>query len=181
MDKLLKNSLYIFGALILMSFIFAFIVSIFDTKINNIILLIISILTYTVMPIELLIVYIRYNNTNSTPLNYNNFTTAQKRSPQYYSNHQTLGQNSMNRSINHDYPSQRNRRVTPKMKVLVLERDNYTCQMCGKTVRDGVKLEVDHIHPFSKGGSDDISNLRTLCQECNRGKYDMVLPNYKKL
>ena len=180
MNKLLKNSLYIFGILILISFVFAFVVSIFDTRINNIILLIISILTYTVMPIELLIVYLRYNNPKSTASN-NNFTSAQIRAPNYYSNHPTLGQNSINRSINHDYPSQRKRRVTPKMKVRVLERDNYTCQMCGKTVKDGVKLEVDHIHPFSKGGSDDISNLRTLCQECNRGKYDMILPNYKKL
>ena len=34
----------------------------------------------------------------------------------------------------------------------------------------GVKLEVDHIVPVSAGGTDEMSNLRVLCCECNRGK-----------
>ncbi len=37
-----------------------------------------------------------------------------------------------------------------------------------------MKLEVDHIMPVSRGGSDDISNLQLLCFECNRGKSDRV-------
>ena len=73
---------------------------------------------------------------------------------------------------------QRTRNVSARTRVLVLERDNYTCQMCGRTRYDGVKLEVDHIIPVSKGGSDDISNLRTLCFDCNRGKSDKILKNY---
>lgn len=47
----------------------------------------------------------------------------------------------------------------------VFKRDNYTCQYCGKV---GGKLEVDHIFPFSKGGSDSLENLTTSCQKCNR-------------
>lgn len=49
----------------------------------------------------------------------------------------------------------------------VFERDSFTCQYCGKV---GGKLEVDHIIPFSKGGSDDLDNLTTSCLRCNRQK-----------
>lgn len=51
----------------------------------------------------------------------------------------------------------------------VFRRDNYTCQYCGAK---GGKLEVDHIIPFSRGGSDDLSNLTTSCRRCNRQKRD---------
>jgi len=46
------------------------------------------------------------------------------------------------------------------------------CKHCGKGINDGVKLEVDHITPFSKGGDTEFSNLQILCEECNRGKGD---------
>lgn len=53
----------------------------------------------------------------------------------------------------------------------VLARDQWRCLSCGRTARvDGVLLEVDHIVPRSKGGSDDIENLQTLCKKCNIGK-----------
>jgi predicted restriction endonuclease len=54
----------------------------------------------------------------------------------------------------------------------VLKRDLYRCQLCGVAAQDGphVRLEVDHIIPRSKGGSDDIENKHTLCFACNRGK-----------
>ena len=51
----------------------------------------------------------------------------------------------------------------------VYKRDNYTCQYCG--VVGGI-LEVDHIVPFSKGGSEDMNNLITSCKTCNREKYN---------
>jgi 5-methylcytosine-specific restriction endonuclease McrA len=42
----------------------------------------------------------------------------------------------------------------------ILERDSYTCRFCGKRAPE-TELEVDHIMPRSKGGSDDASNLVT--------------------
>jgi 5-methylcytosine-specific restriction endonuclease McrA len=36
----------------------------------------------------------------------------------------------------------------------------------------GIRLELDHKLPKSKGGNDDLDNLQTLCFECNRGKKD---------
>lgn len=53
----------------------------------------------------------------------------------------------------------------------VLARDKWKCLSCGRSAReDGVLLEVDHIIPRSKGGSDDMINLQTLCKKCNIGK-----------
>lgn len=48
----------------------------------------------------------------------------------------------------------------------VLLRDNYQCQMCGAVVH-GKRAHVDHIVPKAKGGSDEVSNLRTLCVSCH--------------
>lgn len=53
----------------------------------------------------------------------------------------------------------------------VLSRDKWKCLSCGRSAReDGVILEVDHILPRSKGGSDELENLQTLCKKCNIGK-----------
>ena len=64
------------------------------------------------------------------------------------------------------------RNVPAKVRVQVLDRDNSTCQLCGATIADGVKLHVDHIVPLSKGGTNELDNLQTLCQDCNLGKSD---------
>ena len=58
------------------------------------------------------------------------------------------------------------------LRVKVLDRDDYKCQMCGATVKDGAKLHIDHILPVSKGGKTVESNLQVLCSDCNHGKYN---------
>lgn len=54
----------------------------------------------------------------------------------------------------------------------VMERDGFACVDCGRNPRNnpGCILEVDHRVPIAKGGSNDDSNLQTLCDLCNRGK-----------
>ena len=50
------------------------------------------------------------------------------------------------------------------VKQAVLSRDNYTCQLCGKQKEH---LHVHHIVFKSKGGSNRMDNLVTLCSECH--------------
>lgn len=59
-----------------------------------------------------------------------------------------------------------------KLRFQIFKRDHYRCQLCGVAATDGphVRLEVDHIIPRSRGGTDDPSNLLTMCFGCNRGK-----------
>lgn len=64
--------------------------------------------------------------------------------------------------------------ISKKTRFEVFKRDSFKCQYCGKSAPD-VLLEADHIEPASKGGSDDIMNLVTAYQECNRGKSDRKL------
>lgn len=61
------------------------------------------------------------------------------------------------------------------LRFRIFKRDNYRCQLCGRSAQDGVTLEVDHKVPRAKGGSNDPSNLWTLCFDCNRGKRDTYL------
>ena len=65
----------------------------------------------------------------------------------------------------------RERRImNDDLRYNVLKRDNFQCQLCGATAKDGAKLHVDHIIPVSKGGKTIMSNLQTLCDRCNIGK-----------
>jgi hypothetical protein len=66
-------------------------------------------------------------------------------------------------------PSKRSRSINPALRFEIFRRDNFTCRYCGRRPTE-VKLQVDHIIPWSKGGSNEISNLCTSCSECNIGK-----------
>lgn len=72
------------------------------------------------------------------------------------------------------------KQISSRLRVQVLDRDNSTCQLCGATLNDGVKLHVDHIIPVSKGGTNDLDNLQTLCEQCNLGKGDLTDLNMVK-
>lgn len=49
----------------------------------------------------------------------------------------------------------------------VLSRDKQTCLACGLTEADGVKLTMQHVLAWSKGGETTAQNLVTLCEACN--------------
>lgn len=71
----------------------------------------------------------------------------------------------------YDETSKRERKyMNDQLRYDVLKRDNFTCQKCGATAKDGAKLHVDHIIPIYKGGKTTMSNLQTLCDRCNIGK-----------
>ena len=56
------------------------------------------------------------------------------------------------------------------LRFKILERDNFTCQLCGAGRTQGALLQVDHIVARVDGGEDEDENLRTLCLTCNLGK-----------
>ncbi len=68
------------------------------------------------------------------------------------------------------------RGISAKIRAEVLDRNGFTCQMCGVTPGDidpatgrRVRLHIGHIKDKSHGGKDELSNLRALCSSCNQG------------
>lgn len=62
-------------------------------------------------------------------------------------------------------------------KEAVLNRDSYTCQICGKK---NTRLEVHHIVYRSNGGTNDENNLITLCEDCHSGIHNGKIVLTKK-
>ncbi len=63
--------------------------------------------------------------------------------------------------------AKRRARTVPKTtRVRVFQRDDYRCKYCQSTIH----LTLDHILPFSLGGSHAPENLQVLCRKCNRKK-----------
>jgi hypothetical protein len=69
------------------------------------------------------------------------------------------------------------RSISKETRAIVLERNGYTCQMCGSAAGDPdpfhagrtIRLTLGHIIDKSKGGEDVASNLRAVCSACNEG------------
>lgn len=70
--------------------------------------------------------------------------------------------------------------ISKHIRFEVFKRDRFTCQYCGKKAPDAV-LHVDHIHPVSDGGDNNIMNLITACQGCNIGKSNRKLDSQDAL
>ena len=54
-----------------------------------------------------------------------------------------------------------------EVRAYLLEKFNWTCAYCGKK---DVPLEIEHIVPKSRGGSNRVSNLTISCHKCNQKK-----------
>lgn len=54
-----------------------------------------------------------------------------------------------------------------EIRFRVFQRDGFTCQYCGAV---GVRLECDHVIPWTAGGPTSEQNLKTACVPCNRSK-----------
>ena len=68
------------------------------------------------------------------------------------------------------------RGISTKLRAEVLDRNGFTCQMCGLTPGDidpstnrKVRLHIGHIKDKNLGGLEELSNLRALCSTCNQG------------
>lgn len=62
--------------------------------------------------------------------------------------------------------SRKRRSVSRGTAMRIFARDGYRCMSCSSREQ----LVIDHIHPVSKGGTDDEENLQTLCSPCNAEK-----------
>lgn len=70
--------------------------------------------------------------------------------------------------------------ISKKTRTQVLERDGFRCKFCGATAEQS-QIQVDHITPKSKGGTDSLNNLATLCLDCNQEKSDQYFGDYMNL
>jgi hypothetical protein len=55
------------------------------------------------------------------------------------------------------------------VRYAVIRRDAGRCRYCGKTPKT---IHLDHVIPWSRGGSDAVENLVSSCQSCNSRKRD---------
>lgn len=59
--------------------------------------------------------------------------------------------------------------VPGSLRYDVLKRAKFRCELCGVSA-DERALEVDHIIPRSRGGTNDVTNFQALCNACNGAK-----------
>lgn len=74
------------------------------------------------------------------------------------------------------------RAISARLRAEVLDRNGFTCQMCGIAAGDldpstnrKARLHVSHVKDKTLGGKDELSNLRALCSTCNQGAKNITL------
>jgi len=83
------------------------------------------------------------------------------------------------------------RGTSKETRALVLDRNGFTCQMCGAVAGEPhpydstrkTRLQIGHTIDKSMGGGDDPTNLRAICSVCNKGAKNLALdrPSLQKL
>jgi hypothetical protein len=83
------------------------------------------------------------------------------------------------------------RGISKETRALVLDRNGFTCQMCGAVAGEAhpydpsrkTRLHLGHVIDKSMGGNDEVSNLRAICSVCNEGARNLTAdrPSARKL
>jgi len=83
------------------------------------------------------------------------------------------------------------RAISKEVRAFVLDRNGFTCQMCGAVAGEvhpydptrKTRLHIGHVIDKSQGGTDDAGNLRAICSVCNEGASNLTLerPSSQKL
>ena len=75
------------------------------------------------------------------------------------------------------------RNISKETRAFVLDRNGFTCQMCGAAAGEPhpydngrkTRLHIGHVLDKSMGGSDEANNLRAICSVCNEGASNLTL------
>ena len=67
------------------------------------------------------------------------------------------------------------RYINWRTRFLVMRRDDFKCQYCGRSPANnpGLELHIDHVQAWSKDGPTTMDNLKTACNVCNIGKSNL--------
>ncbi len=60
--------------------------------------------------------------------------------------------------------------IRPVKRLAIYLRDGMACAYCNNGIEEGAKLTLDHVVPYSKGGSNKETNLVTCCHQCNSSR-----------
>jgi hypothetical protein len=60
--------------------------------------------------------------------------------------------------------------IRQEKRLAIYLRDGLACAYCGDSVENGAKMTLDHVTPWSKGGSNEATNLVTCCLRCNSSR-----------
>ena len=62
--------------------------------------------------------------------------------------------------------------IRKEKRLAIYMRDGLACAYCGSSIEDGYQLTLDHLVPYSHGGSNKETNLVTCCSKCNSSRQD---------
>lgn len=70
--------------------------------------------------------------------------------------------------------------IRREKRLAIYLRDGLACAYCGASLEDGMLLTLDHIKPYTNGGSNHESNLVTCCHKCNSSRADRPVAEFAR-